>query len=240
MSTMTVDRTVDLMVRSGALMRGHFKLTSGLHSDEYCQCALVLEQPEMAEELGRMLADMFRDEAVDVVVSPAIGGIVIGHEVARALGVRSLFAERSETGMAFRRGFRIAPSERVLIIEDGPTVTHGEMSYGAAHVAACEHGAGTIVDPRPFAVGSIKEIFQKYTHVKEDLPAMGYGVEQMRELEATINGADCDLVLVGTPIDLGALLTINKPSMRVRYELGTEAAAALKIEIERTLKARGA
>lgn len=130
--------------------------------------------------------------------------------------------------------------KRVLIVEDGPTVTHGEMSYGAAHVAACEHGAGTIVDPRPFAVGSIKEIFQKYTHVKEVLPAMGYGVEQMRELEATINAADCDLVLVGTPIDLGALLTINKPSMRVRYELGTEAAAALRMEIERTLKARGA
>jgi len=135
MSTMTVDRTVDLMVRSGALMRGRFKLTSGLHSDEYCQCAKVLEQPEMAEELGRMLADMFRDEAVDVVVSPAIGGIVIGHEVARALGVRSLFAERSEKGMAFRRGFRIAPSERVLIIEDVVT-TGGSVRAVAAAVAA--------------------------------------------------------------------------------------------------------
>ncbi|MCK4681281.1 orotate phosphoribosyltransferase, partial [bacterium] len=118
MSTTTIDRTVELMLKSGALMRGHFKLTSGLHSDEYCQCAKVLERPEVAEELGRMLADLFRNEEVDVVVSPAIGGIVIGHEVARALGVRSLFAERSETGMAFRRGFRIEPSERVLIIED--------------------------------------------------------------------------------------------------------------------------
>ena len=141
MSTTTVDRTVELMLQSGALMRGHFKLTSGLHSDEYCQCAKVLEHPEMAEELGRMLADMFRDETVDVVVSPAIGGIVIGHEVARALGVRSLFAERSETGMAFRRGFRIESSEKVLIIED--VVTTGKSTREV--IAVLEAGGADVV-----------------------------------------------------------------------------------------------
>ncbi len=125
--------------------------------------------------------------------------------------------------------------KRVLVLEDGPTVTHGEMSFGAGHVAARRNGAAAIVDPRPYAVGSIKATFEKYTHVSEVLPAMGYGDKQMSELEATINAADCDLVLIGTPIDLGRLLKINKPTMRVRYELGDAAVAALKVEIERAL-----
>jgi predicted GTPase len=125
--------------------------------------------------------------------------------------------------------------KRVLVVEDGPTLTHGEMTYGAGHVAARNHGAGTIIDPRPFAVGSIKMTFEKYGHVREVLPAMGYGDKQMSELEATINAADCDLVLIGTPIDLGSLLKINKPSMRVRYELDEGATAALRTEIERVL-----
>lgn len=127
--------------------------------------------------------------------------------------------------------------KRVLVVEDGPTVTHGEMAYGAGHVAAREYGAAAIIDPRPFAVGSIKAVFEKYTHVREVLPAMGYGGVQMSELEATINAADCDLVLIGTPIDLGRLVNINKPSMRVRYELGEKATAQLRIEIERILAA---
>ncbi len=127
--------------------------------------------------------------------------------------------------------------KRVLVVEDGPTVTHGEMAYGAGHVAARESGAAAIIDPRPFAVGSIKAVFEKYTHVREVLPAMGYGSVQMSELEATINAADCDLVLIGTPIDLGRLVNINKPSMRVRYELGEKATAQLRTEIERILAA---
>jgi predicted GTPase len=109
--------------------------------------------------------------------------------------------------------------KRVLIVEDGPTLTHGEMEYGAGHVAAHQVGVKQIVDPRPYAVGSIRETFAKYTHVTEVLPAMGYGDAQMRELEQTINAADCDAVVIGTPIDLGRLLNINKPSTRVRYEL---------------------
>lgn len=127
--------------------------------------------------------------------------------------------------------------KRVLIVEDGPTVTHGEMAYGAAYIAAQAHGAASIVDPRKYAVGSIKATFEKYTHVREVLPAMGYGGKQISELEATINAADCDLVLIGTPIDLGSLLKINKPAMRVRYELGDKAAAALRTEIQRVLVA---
>lgn len=125
--------------------------------------------------------------------------------------------------------------KRVLVVEDGPTVTHGDMAYGAAHIAARAHGAASIVDPRPYAVGSIKATFAKYTHVREVLPAMGYGSKQISELETTINTADCDLVLIGTPIDLGRLLKINKPALRVRYELGSEATDALRTEIEGVL-----
>jgi len=125
--------------------------------------------------------------------------------------------------------------KRVLLLEDGPTLTHGEMKYGAAHVAARLFGAAQIVDPRPLAVGSIKKTFEHYPHLDQVLPAMGYGQRQMNELEATINAADCDLVLIGTPVDLGQLLKINKPSMRVRYELDDDSTQLLRVEIERTL-----
>ncbi len=109
--------------------------------------------------------------------------------------------------------------KRVLVVEDGPTLTHGDMAYGAGWVAARRFGAAEIVDPRPYAVGSIQETYQKYPTTGDVLPAMGYGEEQMKELEQTINSADVDLVLIGTPIDLGRLLKINKPTQRVKYEL---------------------
>ncbi len=108
--------------------------------------------------------------------------------------------------------------KRVLIVEDGPTVTHGDMPYGAGYIAARKAGA-EIVDPRPFAVGSIKDTFEKYYHLEDVLPAMGYGKTQMKELEDTINKADVDAVVIGTPIDLGRLIKINKPSVRIRYDL---------------------
>ena len=125
--------------------------------------------------------------------------------------------------------------KRVLVVEDGPTLTHGDMKYGAAHVAARENGAAKIVDPRPYAVNSIKQTFEDYPHIEDILPAMGYGEQQMADLEQTINAADCDLVLIGTPIDLSRLLKINKPTMRVRYELAEDARDALRVEIERAL-----
>ncbi len=106
-----------------------------------------------------------------------------------------------------------------LIIEDGPTLTHGEMPYGAGYVAARRFGAAEIVDPRPYAVGSIAETYQKYPNTGPILPAMGYGAKQVHELEETINNTPCDLVIVATPIDLRRLITINRPSQRVRYEL---------------------
>jgi predicted GTPase len=109
--------------------------------------------------------------------------------------------------------------KRVLVVEDGPTLTHGGMAYGAGWVAARRFGAAEIVDPRPFAVGSILETYRKYPSTGAILPAMGYGDEMMRELEQTINNADVEMVVIGTPINLAGLLKINKPSQRVRYEL---------------------
>ncbi len=109
--------------------------------------------------------------------------------------------------------------KRVLVIEDGPTLTHGEMAYGAGYVAARRFGAAEIVDPRPFAVGSIKTTYEKYPKTGPILPAMGYGEAQTRDLEATINKSDVDLVIIGTPIDLNRVMKINKPAQRVRYEL---------------------
>ncbi len=107
----------------------------------------------------------------------------------------------------------------VLVIEDGPTLTHGEMTYGAGVVAARRFGAAELIDPRPYAVGSIAETFKKYPHPGPLLPAMGYSKQQMKDLEATINDAPCDLVLAATPIDLSRVLTVNRPLQRVRYEL---------------------
>jgi predicted GTPase len=109
--------------------------------------------------------------------------------------------------------------KRVLVIEDGPTLTHGEMAYGAGYVAARRFGAAEIVDPRPFAVKSIKSTYEKYPNTGPILPAMGYGEAQTRDLEDTINESDVDLVIIATPIDLKRIIKIDKPAQRVRYEL---------------------
>ena len=109
--------------------------------------------------------------------------------------------------------------KRVLVVEDGPTLTHGNMAYGAGTIVAKRLGAKEIVDPRPFAVGSIRDIFKKYTHLGALLPAMGYGEKQIEELEKTINATPCDLVIIGTPVDLRRILNINKPAVKARYEL---------------------
>jgi predicted GTPase len=109
--------------------------------------------------------------------------------------------------------------KRVLVVEDGPTLTHGEMAYGAGWIAAMRYGAAEIIDPRPFAVGSILQTFEKYPTTGNVLPAMGYGETQVHELEKTIDRCDADLVLIATPIDLARLIKIRKPKQRVRYEL---------------------
>ena len=109
--------------------------------------------------------------------------------------------------------------KRVLVVEDGPTLTHGEMAYGAGWVAARRFGAAEIIDPRPYAVGSIKATYEKYPTTGQVLPAMGYGQRQIEELQQTINTSPAELVLIGTPIDLARIVKLSKPSMRVRYEL---------------------
>jgi predicted GTPase len=114
---------------------------------------------------------------------------------------------------------KLVKGKRVLVVDDGPTLTHGDMPYGAAWLAAKQYGAASIADPRPHAVGTIKQVFERYPHLEEVLPAMGYGEDQLKELEATINACDCDLVLSGTPVDLERLIQVRQPLLRVRYEL---------------------
>lgn len=127
--------------------------------------------------------------------------------------------------------------KRVLVVEDGPTLTHGEMKYGAGVVAAHKFGAAELIDPRPYAVGSIKKTFEKYNHMGALLPAMGYSDKQCHELEETIKRTPCDLVLVATPIDLARTIKIDKPSLRVSYEAVDRSAHGLKeILVEFTKK----
>src|SRR5437764_7438297 len=145
---MTRDELLDLYRTSGALLEGHFKLTSGLHSPGYLQCALVLQHPQHAEALGRAIAERTRPLGATVVLSPALGGVVIGQEVGRALGVRAMFAERQDGALALRRGFTLDEQDRVLVIEDVLTTggsTRETMSVAAAAGARIV-GAGAIVD----------------------------------------------------------------------------------------------
>jgi orotate phosphoribosyltransferase len=135
---MTRDELLDLYRRSGALLEGHFRLTSGLHSPGYLQCALVLQYPQHAEALGRAIADRTREWHPTVVLSPALGGVVIGHEVARALGVRAIFAERQDGVMTLRRGFVIGETDRVLVVED--VVTTGGSTRETMQVAKAAGG----------------------------------------------------------------------------------------------------
>lgn len=121
--------------------------------------------------------------------------------------------------------------KRVLVIEDGPTITHGGMAYGAGMIMARKLGA-EVIDPRPYSTGSIKRIFEKYPHIGKVLPAVGYGEEQIKDLEDTINAVNCDVVVIGTPIDLTKVMNIDKPTTRVRYELQEIAKPNLEDVIE--------
>jgi predicted GTPase len=139
-----------------------------------------------------------------------------------------ILAERSET----------IAGKRVLVVEDGPTLTHGEMKYGAGTVAARKFGASEIIDPRPYAVGEIKKTFATYPGIGVLLPAMGYGQKQIEDLEATINKVPCDLVLVGTPINLTRIVRMKKPALRVYYELEEIGEPSLRTILERFMKDR--
>ncbi|MBI4485462.1 MAG: orotate phosphoribosyltransferase [Acidobacteria bacterium] len=147
---MTHDDLLDLFRRSGALLEGHFRLSSGLHSPGYLQCALVLQHPGSAEALGRAVAERTRALRPTVVLSPALGGVVIGHEVGRALGVRAIFAERQDGELMLRRGFVLSESDRVLVIED--VLTTGQSTRETMQVAKAAGaqvvGVASIVDRR--------------------------------------------------------------------------------------------
>lgn len=125
--------------------------------------------------------------------------------------------------------------KRVLVVEDGPTLTHGGMAYGAGVIAAKNLGAAELLDPRPYAVGSIKDTFAKYTHLSSLLPAMGYGKTQIAELEETINNSPAEVVVIGTPIDLRRVMKLKKPAVRVKYELEEVGTPQLKELLEKML-----
>jgi orotate phosphoribosyltransferase len=144
----TEQQTLAMFQETGALLEGHFQLTSGMHSPRYLQCALVLQHPERAAWIGRQLAAHFSHEALSAVVAPAIGGIIVAHEAARALGVRALFSERENGAMTLRRGFRLEAGERVLVVED--VVTTGgstrETIDAVTRAGGVVVGAGSVVD----------------------------------------------------------------------------------------------
>lgn len=170
---------------TGALLRGHFRLTSGLHSDTYLQSALVLQRPDDAARLGAALAARFRRVTIDVVVAPALGGILVAHEVARALGVRGLFTEREDGRMTLRRGFRIAPGERCLVVED--VVTTGGSTR---EVMATVEALGGVVA----AVGALVD----RSGGKADLPEPRAALLTLEV--PTYRPEDCPLCRAGMPL----------------------------------------
>ena len=146
--TLQAEQVIQRFRNTGALLEGHFVLSSGLHSAVYLQCALVLQHPLVAEEFGRAIADQFRSQQISTVASPAIGGIVIGHEVARALGARFIWTERQDGAMVLRRGFSVSKGERILVVEDVVTTggstreTIAALQANGAEVV----GAASIID----------------------------------------------------------------------------------------------
>ena len=183
-------------------------------------------------ETNVQLADVFVINKVDT-ADP--DDVITVRERIRSLNPRATIIEGASP--LFVDDPQAIKGKRVLVIEDGPTLTHGEMAYGAGWVAARRFGAAEIIDPRPFAVGSIVETYQKYPNTGMILPAMGYGEAMTRDLEATINHSDADLVISATPIDLTRVIRIKKPLQRVRYELQEIGQPTLKDILKARFKA---
>jgi predicted GTPase len=165
-------------------------------------------------EANLRMADVIVMNKMDTASEAAIN--VVRNNVDRVNGQAMLIQANSPVSVEDQVKIR---GKRVLVVEDGPTLTHGDMAFGAGIVAAKKYGAAELVDPRPFITGTIKETYNKYPKIGTLLPAMGYGKHQIRDLESTINACDADLVLIGTPIDLRKIISLNKPALRVYYEL---------------------
>jgi len=164
-------------------------------------------------ELNARMADVLVINKVDTASTDQVDALEIS---LRALNPTAPFIRAESTLALVGDPVR---GKRVVVVEDGPTLTHGEMTFGAGVVAARRFGAASLVDPRPFAVGSIANVLARYPKLEPLVPAMGYGADQMHELEATLNACDADLVLSATPIDINRVLKLDKPVTRVRYEL---------------------
>ena len=182
---MNAEQVIDQFRATGALLEGHFQLSSGLHSTVYLQCALVLQFPERAEAFGRAIAEKFRGQGIGLVASPAIGGIVIGHEVARALGARFIWTEREAGQMTLRRGFTIAPGEKTLIVED--VVTTGgstrDTLEAVRRAGADVVGAASIIDRS----GGTADV--------------GVPLSSLASLRVlSVEAADCDACKLGEPV----------------------------------------
>ncbi|NBC16852.1 MAG: GTPase [Bacteroidetes bacterium] len=181
-------------------------------------------------EVNVRMADVVLINKVDTASLDDIGAV---RETVRQLNPDATLIEAASP--IFVDGGAQIQGQRVLVVEDGPTLTHGEMAYGAGWVAAQRYGAAEVIDPRPYAVGSIQETFDKYPTTGAVLPAMGYGDEQTDELAETIRQTPCDLVIIGTPIDLRHLIDIDQPTVRVRYELQEIGAPTLRDVLHRAL-----
>lgn len=182
---MNAEQVIDQFRTTGALLEGHFQLSSGLHSTVYLQCALVLQFPERAEAFGRAIAEKYRGEGIQLVASPAIGGIVIGHEVARALGARFIWTEREGDQMTLRRGFTVSPGEKTLVVEDVITTggstrdTIEALKRAGANVAA----AAAIIDR---SAGSAD---------------VGVPLNALAALKVlSVSAAECDACKLGEPV----------------------------------------
>jgi orotate phosphoribosyltransferase len=181
---MTPSDVLGMFRACGALLEGHFRLTSGLHSTGYLQCALVLQYPARAEELGRALAARVRAHGATVVLSPALGGIVIGHEVARSLGVRALFAERRDGPLVLRRGFTLGPDDRVLVVED--VITTGGSTRETMLVA---HDLGA-------------EVVAAAAIIDRGASDLGVPFEALARIDVpTFEAEACPKCLEGVPLD---------------------------------------
>jgi len=165
-------------------------------------------------ETNLRLADVVIINKVD---SAEPGAVVTLRDNIRKVNKRAQLIEAASPISAAQDG--LIAGKKVLVIEDGPTLTHGEMKFGAGTVAAKKFGAAEIIDPRPYCTGEIKQTFDTYPGIGILLPAMGYSDQQVKDLEETINKVPCDTVIIGTPIDLARIVKLNKPSVRISYEL---------------------